>query len=154
MIVRPTARLVVLDPAGRVLLFKVEDHTLSDPGDPHRATIFWVVPGGGVEDGETFEEAALRELAEETGLVPAELGPCVLERDVLLRAGDRDILFRTRFFLARVAATDVSLAGQTAQERGDYRDHRWWSVDELDRTDEVVRPEELPAILRRVLAGS
>ncbi len=62
MIVRPTARLVVLDPEGRVLLFKIEDHTLVDPADPRRPRIFWITPGGGVEDGETFEVAALREL--------------------------------------------------------------------------------------------
>ncbi len=154
MIVRPTARLVVLDPEGRVLLFKIEDHTLVDPADPRRPRIFWITPGGGVEDGETFEVAALRELREETGLAPTALGPCVVERDILLHEHGQDILFRTRFFLVHTATTDVSLHGQSEPERADYRDHRWWCLGDIERTKEVVFPDELLMILRRALAAS
>jgi len=46
---------VVLDDDGRVLLVKRKDFRL------------WVLPGGGLEDGETAEAAAVRETAEETG---------------------------------------------------------------------------------------
>lgn len=52
----PVAAALVLDDKGHVLL-----HRRSDGGQ-------WSVPGGGVELGETFEEAARRELEEETGL--------------------------------------------------------------------------------------
>ena len=52
--------VIVTDPAGRVLL----GHR-TKPTEP--AT--WCLPGGAVEAGETFEAAAARELAEETGIV-------------------------------------------------------------------------------------
>ena len=66
---RPTARLILLDPAGRILLFSA-----TDP----RGQV-WFTPGGGVHRGESLEAAAVRELAEETGHVRAEadIGPLV-----------------------------------------------------------------------------
>lgn len=50
-------RVLVQDEAGRVLLVK---HTYLEG---------WWLPGGGVDRGETLEDAAVRELSEETGLV-------------------------------------------------------------------------------------
>ena len=79
MVVRPTARVIVLDAEGRVLLFQVEDQLLSDPGGPRvvaKPRLCWVTPGGGVEAGETTQVSLARELSEEGGITP--LGPVVL----------------------------------------------------------------------------
>ena len=56
---RRAARVVLLDPQNRVLLMRYDD---GPPNGPH-----WATPGGGLEPGETYPQAALRELAEETG---------------------------------------------------------------------------------------
>lgn len=49
----------------RLLLTRRAEHMRTFPG-------IWVPPGGHVEDGESLEEAVLRELREETGLVVTE----------------------------------------------------------------------------------
>lgn len=59
------ASVALVDRRGRVLLQERDQHPRVDPE-------CWGFPGGGVEDGETYEQAAYRELAEETGVqVPA-----------------------------------------------------------------------------------
>ena len=71
---RCSARLVVLSSARQVLLSDTEVLTAEDPLRPG-TTRFWNIPGGGVEAGETWEQTALRELAEETGINTTPISP-------------------------------------------------------------------------------
>jgi ADP-ribose pyrophosphatase YjhB (NUDIX family) len=155
VVARPTARTIVLDDAGRVLLFQVADLPFPGPLAPgaEQPRVFWITPGGGVEPGETFEAAARRELLEETGLTAEPLGPCLLEDEVLLHKPDRDIQFRVRFFLVRVSAGDISLDGLDAMERGVYRNHRWWTLAELESASESIYPARLAEVLRTLAPG-
>jgi len=53
--------VALVDRRGWVLLQERDEHPVIDPEH-------WGFPGGGVEEGEDFETAAYRELAEETGV--------------------------------------------------------------------------------------
>lgn len=147
---RLSGRVVVLDAADRVLLFR---GTLSAAAWGGREA--WFLPGGGAEGAETAVETAVRELFEETGLrVAAEkLGtPVGVSRGVW---NDSTTTWASEdvFFLLRAPAWDFSTAGFTLVERGQILAHRWWSLAELRATGEIVFPRALAPLLARLLAG-
>lgn len=150
MIERPTARLIVLNDAGSVLLFQFEDPNVVDPNDSietPRNPVFWCTPGGGVEPGESYAQAAERELWEETGITGVTLGPCVHQADNPLLIRGQPVLFRQRSFVVRVPTSVVSLAGLSDYERETLRAHRWWTLAELESTTESVYPEGLVEVV-------
>jgi 8-oxo-dGTP pyrophosphatase MutT (NUDIX family) len=142
--VRLAGRVIVLDPGDRVLLFRYDD---PPPNGRH-----WATPGGGLDPGEDHHTAAQRELAEETGWddVPVRPGE-VFERWITLGYGDRIVRQHEQFFLARVAVDQRALGEVAAMHLHDgIRDARWWTVAELESTDEVVWPERLADLIREV----
>jgi 8-oxo-dGTP pyrophosphatase MutT (NUDIX family) len=124
-----------------------------DPTRPdHR---YWFTPGGGLDGDEPPAVAAARELAEETGLriTPEAFGEPVW-RDVTEFSFDGRWYRQVQdFFLVRVPEWEVDTAGFNDLERRCIDTYRWWTVEELERTGERFYPVELPALLRRLLAG-
>jgi 8-oxo-dGTP pyrophosphatase MutT (NUDIX family) len=136
--VRRTARVLVVDDAGRMLLFSD-----SDPGIP--GLRWWITPGGGAEPGESDVEAAVREVAEETGLSvdPADLRGPLARRHV--RHGYTDVVVEQDevFFGVIVPAFDIDVSGHTDEERLTMTEHRWWTRQDLEVTSETVWPASL-----------
>jgi 8-oxo-dGTP pyrophosphatase MutT (NUDIX family) len=150
--VRSAARVVVLDPAGRVLLFGAR---LVDLDTPPGAVLYWYTPGGQVEPGEALRQAAVRELAEEIGLV---VDPGALEGPVWLRRVVAPLLgvptdHRETYFALRDVVHDVDVSGQTDLEAYEDQPHRWWSAEELATSDEMFVPPELAELLPELVRG-
>ncbi|MFI9027211.1 NUDIX hydrolase [Streptomyces sp. NPDC053560] len=143
-VLRRVSRVVLLDPEDRVLLM----HGF-EPDEPSRT--WWFTPGGGLEGAESREEAALRELAEETGITDAELGPVLWRRECSFpfdgRRWDQD----EWFYLARTRSTVTRLSGLTELERRSVAGLRWWTVAELSASHETVYPTRLAELLRTLL---
>jgi ADP-ribose pyrophosphatase YjhB (NUDIX family) len=147
---RPSARLLVIDPQDRVLLFRFDFRT-----GPLAGRVFWATPGGALELGESFEEGARRELAEETGFLIDHPGPQIARREFVMRAPEGDeVLAEERFFAVRLEPAELSRAGWTALEREVMTEHRWWSQDELRAAVEQVYPVDLAEMLARAAAAT
>ena len=87
-------RVIVLDDRDRMLLVKQR----------HEDNDRWMVPGGGIEDGENAADAAVREVKEETGL-DIEIGTLIWHVEEVSQRGQRFV----NFFLGKVSGGELAL---------------------------------------------
>jgi 8-oxo-dGTP pyrophosphatase MutT (NUDIX family) len=149
---RDTARALVFDPADRLLLIAYEASRDVDPARPGLRR-FWFTPGGGVEPGETHEVAVVRELGEEIGVANAPRGPWVARREAPITLFRRQCIARERYFLVRLPSDAIDTADLAATENDPILDVRWWPLDELAASGEILEPAGLLPLARRILAG-
>jgi 8-oxo-dGTP pyrophosphatase MutT (NUDIX family) len=104
--------------------------------------MLWITPGGALEANETHEQAALRELAEETGLRDVPLGPCIGEYEHRFRWNGQAYEQRDRFYAARITNhPELSTPGLEAGEL--LVAAAWWGADELASSVEDSSPPDL-----------
>jgi 8-oxo-dGTP pyrophosphatase MutT (NUDIX family) len=143
---REAARVLLLDGNNRLLLF-----CGADPHVPEER--FWFTPGGGVDAGETVEDAARRELREETGCTGVRLSAPVWRRTAEFSFEGERYRAQETYVVARVPTWEVDTSGFTDLERRSVDEHRWWTLDELLVTSETLFPRDLPALLRDLLVA-
>lgn len=142
---RLTSRILLFDREGRVLLFLTKAPDTS-------GFARWITPGGGVDPGETHEQAAIRELHEETGLVVDSVGKPVWSHDFSVQWDDADHdTGHAEFYVLQTDRFEPSSDGWTPEEHIDVLDARWWSIAELLSTNDPWEPAELISLIRREL---
>lgn len=140
---RRAARVLLLDAGGRLLLLRARD--------PSRPDLeFWVMPGGGLDEGEDFAQAAAREIWEETAL-DVRLGPWIWTRYHEHLWNGRPAAQYERFYVATTPLDRPALAGQAPDSY--ITGYHWWTAEEIAASDHDFAPRSLGAILPAILRG-
>ncbi|HET9966934.1 MAG TPA: NUDIX domain-containing protein [Streptosporangiaceae bacterium] len=144
---RRTARVLPVDPEGRVLLLHGWD-----PHHPERP--FWFAIGGAAEEGESLAAAAARELYEETRITvdPADLGEPIAEQAIEFSWGGHHIVQDQVFFAVLVTSAEVSLDGLDQWERATTDTYGWLAASELDGAGRPAHPD-IPDLMRAAVAS-
>lgn len=122
-------RVVILDNQNRMLMVKQE----------HEDRDIWMVPGGGIEEGENSVDAAVREIKEETGL-DIEVGKLIWHVEEVSERGQRFV----NFFMGRIIGGDMALGldPEFDEDSQVLREVKFMSRQEIEEIP-VLYPEYL-----------
>ena len=142
---RHSSRLLIFNSRCEVLLFRFVFQEGALKGSD-----FWATPGGGLEGNETYEQAAKRELFEETGLV-LNVGEQIGQRTAIFQLPNGEYVEADeRYFCVKTANNDVDKSNRSLQELDVIKEHHWWSRDELFETDKTVFPENILGLIDNI----
>ncbi len=132
-------RVILQDEEGRILM--VRQH--------HEERDFWLVPGGGIEDGENSIEAAIREVKEETGLDIEVTGVAWHIEEVSPERGQRFV----NYMIGRITGGELALGKdpELPEDRQVLREAKFLSREEISALPDVYPKffnEEIWGILK------
>lgn len=137
-----TASRVLVKAQGEVLLLRD-----TDPGVPGED--WWFTPGGGVDEGESYEQAAVREVFEEVGLEISEdqlIGP-IAHRFVIHGYSDRILEQEEYFFSIEIDERfEVHQEGLSERELLTIKEFAWIPLDDVPTLR--AQPNVLEELLR------
>jgi len=128
------------------LIFSKDNKVLMGRKDPIKGGVYsdcWHIPGGGVESGQSFEEALKREVREEVGIdiTPYTLEPLpYVDTDVaekILKDTEEKVLCRMEFHRFRIVIHDKMADEIRLQLGDDLVESQWFSMSELPSVKQI-----------------
>jgi 8-oxo-dGTP pyrophosphatase MutT (NUDIX family) len=142
-VARLAVKLLLLDEEGRLLLINSKD--------PQSQAECWYPVGGGIEPGETLQDAAAREAYEETGLADLPTGLPVWWRDHTYEFDGRVVEVHEKWLMHTVERFEPAPADLSDYEARTILGFRWWSAQDLVAATETIFPPRLGHLLTDLL---
>jgi 8-oxo-dGTP pyrophosphatase MutT (NUDIX family) len=138
---RETARVLLRAKTGEYLL--IFTHWGPGTGLAPR----WLTPGGGIDEGESAVQAAVRELREETGLIVDEssLGGVAHTIQFKLNWAGGELETGIAYFYEFDVDEpfDLDTSQWMPDEHRDIVEYRWWKLSDLLASNELIGPPGL-----------
>ena len=150
--IRKAVRVLLLNDKNELLLMCIENFDISTTKGKKNKR-FWYTTGGGIEAGEAIEQAALREIFEETGIEKnrIKLGPVVWHSNVDLMFKGKLTRLDESFIVARTISQNVALHKPTENEKQVVKKLQWFSLDDIKKSSDVIFPISLHKFLPDIL---
>ena len=143
--IRNTVRVLLLNDKNEILLIRIKK--TENP--------FWFTVGGGIDEGESLEEAAFREIYEETGITKdqVKLGPIVWKGELDYPADDNQLMrHKQKFIVAKTQKTKVYAAQPTEWEKKFAGEMSWFSLEKIKKSKETIFPKQLQKHLPDIIS--
>ncbi len=111
---------------------------------------YWIFPGGGLEEKESFNEGLKREIYEETGIENIFIGNCVFSRVLDLQLDNIDTnFFYERYYIVETYEEIIKIENLEEKEKEVIIDYKWWDINEINSSKEVIFPLEIKDLLKK-----
>lgn len=143
-VIRIACRAILVTPENKILLMKIKN--------PSSHWIGWITPGGGLNANEDPKAGLKRELLEELGPIPLDIGPCLWKRVHTFPWDNKIIEQRESFYWVPTRFFDVREMHLPDQlEQMAFQEYKWWGLNEIEKSREVFAPLRIDKLITEIL---